>query len=419
MVQGGTVNSIVGALSIPITVTAITDAQSVYSYDFTATFNKDVINITAADIVGTLSANGSPAINVNNTTGTVTFAYAGASKIVTTGGTLLKLTGTAVGAGTTSLTFTSFKFNTGAPTSTASAGSVVVTAANVAPTLTVAATASVNEDQALALTLAGADTPGNVLTYSYTVSPAITANIPTLSATTGAFAWTPNYTQSGVYTFTFKVTDQGGLFVTKTTVVTVVNVNRAPSFTITLPANVVVPVHKAPNPVYYRFQYVAMDDDGQPLAYSLLSGAANMSITNDGAFSWAAALDQAGKSYVVTVQVTDGTLTATTTTVITASAFITGVEDFSGVPTEFSLMQNYPNPFNPTTSIRFALPKESSVTLKVFNMLGQEVASLIQGTMAAGFHKVEFNASKLNSGMYIYRIEAGSFVSVKKMLLMK
>jgi hypothetical protein len=114
VIQGGTVNAVVGGtISIPITVTAITDAQSVYSYDLTATFNKDVINITAANIVGTLSANGSPAINVNNTTGTVTFAYAGASKIVTTGGTLLYLTGTAVGAGTSALTFTSFKFNTG------------------------------------------------------------------------------------------------------------------------------------------------------------------------------------------------------------------------------------------------------------------------------------------------------------------
>jgi hypothetical protein len=143
-----------------------------------------------------------------------------------------------------------------------------------------------------------------------------------------------------------------------------------------------------------------------------------MSITLDGAFTWAPAIDQAGKSFVVTVQVTDGTLTASTTQVITAGAVV-GVEDFSGVPTDFSLMQNYPNPFNPTTSIRFALPKESAVRLTVFNILGQEVASLVQGTMAAGFHKVDFDASKLNSGMYIYRIEAGNFVSVKKMVLMK
>jgi hypothetical protein len=419
LIQGGTTSAVAGGtISIPITVSAITDAQGVYSYDFIANFDKNVINITAADLAGTLSASGSPAINVNNTTGTVTFAYASADKIVTTGGTLLKLTGTAVGAGTSAVTFHHFKFNTGTPSSYAQPGSVVVTAANVAPTLTVSsASTTVNENQAVALTLTGTD-PGDVLTYSYTVSPAITVNVPTLNSTTGAFAWTPNYSQSGVYTFTFKVTDQGLLSATKTATVTVVNVNRAPYFTTTLPANVVVPVHIAPNPVYYRFTYIATDDDAQPLAYSFLSSAANMSITADGAFSWAPTVDQSGKSFVVTVQVSDGLLTATTTQVITAGT-ITDVEDIGGVPTEFNLMQNYPNPFNPTTTIRFALPKESSVRLTVFNILGQEVASLVQGTMTAGFHKVDFDASKFTSGMYIYRIEAGNFVSVKKMVLMK
>lgn len=420
LIQAGTVSAVVGGtITIPITVSAITDAQGVYSYDFIATFDKNVISITAADLAGTLSANGSPAINVNNTTGTVTFAYASADKIVTTGGTLLNLTGTAVGVGTSAVAFHHFKFNTGTPSSYAQAGSVVVTAANAAPTLTVSsASTTVNENQAVALTLTGTD-PGDVLTYSYTVSPAITVNVPTLNATTGAFAWTPNYSQSGVYTFTFKVTDQGLLSATQTATVTVVNVNRAPYFTSTLPANVVVPVHIAPNPVYYRFQYAATDDDGQPLAYSFLSSAANMSITADGAFSWAPTVDQSGKSFVVTVQVTDGLLTVSTTQVITASSTITDVEDIGSVPTDFNLMQNYPNPFNPTTTIRFALPKESSVRLTVFNILGQEVASLVQGTMTAGFHKVDFDASKLTSGMYIYRIEAGNFVSVKKMVLMK
>ena len=426
VVQGNeTVTAIVGgAVVIPITVTAITDAHSVYSYDFTATFDRNVINITnvaAPDLVGTLSADGFAQINVDNVAGTVSFAYGGANKIVTTGGLLLNLIGTAVGPGTTTLAFTSFQFNTGSPTVYAKAGMVVVTSANVAPSLTVSnSTVSVSENQQVALTLTGTDTPGDVLTYSYTVSPSISSNTPTFSSTTGAFTWTPNYFQSGTYTFTFKVTDQGNLSSpTRTSVVTVANVNRAPYFTVEHPANQVVAVHIAPNPVYYRFTYVAKDDDGQLLTYSLLSGAANMSITVDGAFSWAPTVDQAGKSYVVTIQVSDGALTASTTSIITASAFVTGVEDFGGIPTEFSLMQNYPNPFNPVTSIRFALPIESSVRLTVFNMLGQEVASLVKGTMAAGNHKVEFDASKLNSGMYIYRIEAGNFVSVKKMLLMK
>ncbi|MCX6170063.1 MAG: T9SS type A sorting domain-containing protein [Ignavibacteriales bacterium] len=97
----------------------------------------------------------------------------------------------------------------------------------------------------------------------------------------------------------------------------------------------------------------------------------------------------------------------------------TDVATTEEIPTEFALMQNFPNPFNPTTNIKFALPKESNVTLKIYNILGEEVANLVNKVMPAGYHTVNFDATKLASGMYIYRIEAGSFVQVKKMLLMK
>jgi hypothetical protein len=101
-------------------------------------------------------------------------------------------------------------------------------------------------------------------------------------------------------------------------------------------------------------------------------------------------------------------------------SILTGVEDIpSPIPTEFSLFQNYPNPFNPTTNIKFDLPKESNVTLKVYNVLGAEVATLVNSVMPAGHHEVKFDAARYASGVYIYRIEAGSFVQVKKMLLMK
>jgi hypothetical protein len=91
----------------------------------------------------------------------------------------------------------------------------------------------------------------------------------------------------------------------------------------------------------------------------------------------------------------------------------------SAMPVEYSLSQNYPNPFNPSTKIDFALPKASTVELKVYNMLGQEVAALAGGTMSAGRHTVTFNANRLASGMYIYRLVAGNYVSVRKMLLVK
>lgn len=96
-----------------------------------------------------------------------------------------------------------------------------------------------------------------------------------------------------------------------------------------------------------------------------------------------------------------------------------GVDETEELPTEYALYQNFPNPFNPTTNIKFALPNESNVTLKIYNILGEEVATLVNKVMNAGFHTVSFDASKLTSGMYIYRIEAENFVQVKKMLLMK
>lgn len=85
----------------------------------------------------------------------------------------------------------------------------------------------------------------------------------------------------------------------------------------------------------------------------------------------------------------------------------------------FDLAQNYPNPFNPTTSIRFELPASEFVNLTVYNMLGQPVATLVNQQLAAGAHQVQFNALDLSSGTYIYRIQAGSFVSSKRMMLVK
>lgn len=94
-------------------------------------------------------------------------------------------------------------------------------------------------------------------------------------------------------------------------------------------------------------------------------------------------------------------------------------QEFESVPGKFSLAQNYPNPFNPNTVISYNLPINSEVSLKVFDMLGREVARLVDGRMSAGTHQVPFNASNLASGMYMYRLVAGDFVSTKTMILIK
>jgi hypothetical protein len=102
-----------------------------------------------------------------------------------------------------------------------------------------------------------------------------------------------------------------------------------------------------------------------------------------------------------------------------SSKYINLTESFTIQPGEYSLSQNYPNPFNPTTVINYSLPEKSRIAIKVYNVLGKEVATLVNEVKPAGTHEVSFNASDLSSGVYYYTISAGKFTSTKKMILMK
>jgi hypothetical protein len=88
-------------------------------------------------------------------------------------------------------------------------------------------------------------------------------------------------------------------------------------------------------------------------------------------------------------------------------------------PTDFVLHQNFPNPFNPSTVIKYSLQVKSQVQLDVFNALGEEVKQLVNEVKEAGQYSIEFNASNLPSGTYLYRLQAGDYVETKKMILLK
>jgi hypothetical protein len=179
----------------------------------------------------------------------------------------------------------------------------------------------------------------------------------------------------------------------------------------------------------YQTVLTAQDADGDTLVFSMLQNPGFLSLQQVDSVSvrilGTPALADTGY-HLVRIMVSDGRGGADTTewtlNVITSP---TSVQQLSSLPTEFALHQNYPNPFNPTTVIRYQLPVgqdgilSNYVTLKIFNLLGQEVATLVNEVKQAGSYEVTWDASGMASGVYFYRLQVRDFVEAKKLILVR
>jgi len=397
-----------GTFAIPVTVEDIT-GQNVISYQFTATFDATKYTITGATITGTMSsAMSAPVVNTA-TAGQVTVAVAGTTAL-TGAGTLINLTGTVVGTGASTVQFTSFQFNEGTPAVVGLSGTITI-GANLKPTITKKmADTTIAENQALAFTFLATDPESGPLTFTATGLP----TGATLS-TAGVLAWTPSYTQAGTYNFMVYAADNASQKDSVAQKITVTDVNRKPVFNFRTPANPTVVSRN----VATNFVVSASDPDAGALTFVWkVNGVTEK--TGDSTFS-RTFNDAHGTAKTVIAVFTDvGGLKDSTTWNFT----ITPVTDVV-LPTEFNLGQNYPNPFNPTTTISFSLPKEAPVTFEIYNMLGVKIRTLMAGqTKSAGLYSVAWDGRddagvSMSSGVYLYRISAGSFLASKKMTLLK
>ena len=446
-----TVTSQIGTTQlIPITVGDLT-GLGVISFQFTVTYNSAYVNITEVTTTGALAAVLNAPVYNTGTPGQITVAAAGQSALAGSG-KLIYLKATMVGKGSTTLHFSDFSFNEGTPASTPTDGLVMVPSLSVKVS-DISVAALVGGTFTLPITTESV-TGQNALSYQFTVSfdpTKINLNGASITNTMSSGFGAPVYNTTVPGALTVAAAGQTALTGSGTLINLVGTVVAVGSSTVgftsfqynegtpaaggvdgsvaivialkpVLNSRIPTTVHTVGRNVPTTFSVDATDLNGGALVYTWK--------LND-----AVVLGPGPRnSYVYTSTDPHGTARKIACVFATAAGLsdstwwnftITGIADIDPIPAEFALGQNYPNPFNPTTQISYSLPKEASVTFEIYNMLGVKVRTLMAGEMkGAGQYTTTWDGKDnsgvtMPTGIYLYRIQAGSFVASKKMTLLK
>jgi hypothetical protein len=354
--------------TISVTVGTLPKALSVLSYQFNLTYDTTVIRINGYTLAGTISASATAPVVVL-TPGVIHVAVASDS-VLSGSGALISFVADVIAPGTTPLTLVGFKFNEGNPSAIVTQGQVVV------PTFSVS--------------LPPLD--------SFRVVPATVINIPIIADAISG---------KGIQSYQFIVSYDTTLL--RITGVSVTGTSSAP-----LAGNIIVNTSVAG-----QISVAAASMDTAALA-----GADGATLINLTAQVMPHAQGVSALTFV-SFQFNEG---VPAVGAVNGSAYVqdvTAIRQVDPVPSKYALDQNYPNPFNPTTVITFGLPKETNVTLEVYNILGMQVRTLIAGNrMNAGKYSVDWDGKdnsgmSVPSGVYLYRIQTDKFNAAKKMVLMK
>jgi hypothetical protein len=290
---------------------------------------------------------------------------------------------------------------------------ITVIDANTAPVITPISDKTVNTNSLLQFDIVAVDGEGDALIYS-------AANLPTgatFDANLHRFSWKPTGSQAGDYTVTFFVFD-GNSTSTLQVKIKVVKVNSAPVFDSKTFSDTTISVHNVN--VLFKYQFKATDPDGDAVTFRIDGDSPSGStLSSSGAFNWVTSAAHAGRTYLFMVTASDGTLSETKVITIITRSTVVSVEETETLPVKYDLLQNYPNPFNPNTNIKFSLPKEGNVVLKVYNIMGEEIKTLVNGFRSAGVYSINFDAKDLTSGLYFYKLQTTEFSKTMKMMLAK
>lgn len=229
----------------------------------------------------------------------------------------------------------------------------------------------------------------------------------------GLLSWKPGFDQAGEHLVQLRITDRTDTVTTPTAKITVLNLNRPPGFIRTLPDTIVSSNSNL------SFIYKAGDPDDDKLSYSILNSLEQASIDTMGRFSWQISNFSNDTSISLIISLSDGIEKVYDTAMVKIKPITQISNNMAGVPDQFVLMQNYPNPFNPTTVIKYGLPVESRVTLKIYDITGKLIDILEEDVKSPGYHQVHWNSSDLSTGLYFYQIKANDFHDVKKCLFVK